>query len=198
MNRDAIVRPSASRLAGAALIAALALSVLAGTQSPRAARAGEAVRDTAAYAAPDWTLRTADGGEASLHAALARGPVLVSFWALWCVPCLRELPHLDELARETAGRLTVLAVNQDGPRSVARVRPYLHSRRLRLIVPLDTSAEVAQEMQIGDALPFLVLYDAHGREAYRRIGYHDGDEVALRARVMELLGAVSPDTSSAR
>ena len=198
MTRVATSRPSAPRVAGPALIAALALCVLGGTHAPRAARAGEAARDTTAYSAPDWTLRTADGGEVSLHGALARGPVLVSFWALWCVPCLRELPHLDELARETAGRLTVLAVNEDGPRSVARVRPYVHSRRLGLIVPLDTPGDVAREMQIGDALPFLVLYDARGHETYRRVGYREGDEVALRARVMELLGAVSPDTSAAR
>lgn len=198
MTRDTILRASVSRVAGPALIAVLALSVLAASSSPRAARAGGAVRDTVVYAAPDWTLRTADGGEASLHGALAHGPVLVSFWALWCAPCLRELPRLDELARETAGRLSVLAVNEDRPRSVARVRPYLHSRGLRLIVPLDTSGGVAQEMQVGEALPFLVLYDARGRETYRRVGYHEGDEVALRARVMELLGVVSPDTSSAR
>jgi thiol-disulfide isomerase/thioredoxin len=195
MIRDAVFRSSASRVAGPALIAVLALSVVVGTQS---ACAGEAARDTAAYAAPDWTLRTTEGRETSLYAALARGPVVVSFWALWCAPCLRELPHLDALARETAGRLTVLAVNRDGPRSVARVRPYLHSRGLGLIVPLDTSGGVAQEMQAGEALPFLVLYDARGHETYRHVGYREGDEVALRARVMELLGVVSPDTSSAR
>lgn len=172
---------------------ALALGLLV---SARPAAAG-ASPDSAALAAPDWTLRTADGGEVSLHGALARGPVLVSFWALWCVPCLRELPHLDRLARETAGRLTVLAVNEDGPRGVARVRPHLRSRRLGLTVPLDTAGEVARATQVGDALPFLVLYDGRGRETLRRVGYHEGDEVPLRARVMELLGAM-PDTAAAR
>ncbi len=195
MNREATSRRSVLRPTAPALLVALALSLLAGAPE---ARAGVAGRDTVASAVPAWTLRTSDGKEASLQGALAGGPVLVSFWALWCAPCLRELPHLDRIARETAGRLTVLAVNEDGPRSVARVRPYLHSRKLGLIVPLDTAGEVAQEMQVGDALPFLVLYDAHGREAYRRVGYREGDEVALRARVTELLGAVPPDTSAAR
>ena len=179
------------------VIPVLAVTLLA-TASANAARAAASGHDTTAYAAPDWRLPTAEGGAASLYGALAHGPVLVSFWALWCAPCLRELPELDSLARETAGRLAVLAVNQDSPRSVARVRPYLHARGLHLVVPLDTSGEVARQTLVGDALPFLVLYDARGREVYRRVGYHDGDEVALRARVMRLLGVASPDTSTAQ
>ena len=198
MPPHATARPSRSRELRPTLLLALAVSVLAGMEIPRLARAGEAGRDTAAYAVSDWRLAAADGGESSLYGALAHGPVLVSFWALWCAPCLRELPHLDSLARETAGRLTVLAVNQDSPRGVARVRPYLHTRGLHLTVPLDTSGEVARQTQVGDELPFMVLYDARGREVYRHIGYHEGDEVALRARVMKLLGVVSPDTSAAR
>jgi thiol-disulfide isomerase/thioredoxin len=180
----------------ASFVCILAIALMASL--PGAAAAADAPRDTTAYAVPDWSLRTSEGADVSLHEALARGPVLVSFWALWCGPCLRELPHLDSLARETAGRLTVFAVDQDGPRSVARVRPYLRSRGLRLIVPLDTSGDVARQMQIGEALPFLVLFDSRGREVYRRIGYREGDEVALRGKVTALLGVVSPDTSSAR
>jgi len=142
----------------------------------------------ARFAVPDWTLRTTDGKEVGLHAALSRGPVLVSFWALWCVPCLKELPHLDALARETAGRLTVLAVNEDATRGVARVRPYLQSKRFGLTVPLDTAGDVARKMQVGGSLPFLVLYDSRGAEVYRHVGYHEGDGAKLREKVMALLG----------
>ena len=141
-----------------------------------------------ATAAPDWKLRTTEGTEVSLHEALARGPGLVSFWALWCNPCLKELPHLDALARETRGRLTILAINADGPKSVARVRPYLQSHRIGLTVPLDTSGDVARALQVGGILPFLVLYDAKGNEVYRHVGYREGDESALRTRALQLLG----------
>ena len=149
-------------------------------------------------AVPDGTLRTADGGEISLHGALARGPVLVVFWALWCNPCLHELPHLDALARDTAGRLTVLAVNQDSPRGLARVRPYLQSKKLGLTVPLDTSGDVARRMQVGGILPFLVLYDARGNELYRHIGYREGDEATLRDKVMALFGDAVTDSAGAK
>lgn len=191
-------RPRVARLAAAAA-AVLVLAALAPFGSFSLPGAGAAEQAAPARpAVPDWTLRTADGGEVSLHGALAQGPVLLSFWALWCNPCLKELPHLDALARDTAGRLTVLAVNQDGPKSVARVRPYLQSKKLGLTVPLDTSGDVARKMQVGGILPFLVLYDARGNELYRHIGYREGDESTLREKVTALLGDAAADSAGAK
>jgi hypothetical protein len=51
-------------------------------------------------------------------------------------------------------------------------------------------------MQIGGTLPFLVLYDARGREVYRNIGYREGNEVVLREKVMALLGRSAPDSAA--
>jgi cytochrome c biogenesis protein CcmG/thiol:disulfide interchange protein DsbE len=144
-------------------------------------------------AVPDWRLRCADGSRVSFHEALGDGPVLVSFWALWCRPCLRELPHLDALAAETAGRLTVLAVNVDSSKGVARVRPYLKAKGLDLTVPLDTAGDVSRLLQVGGTIPFLVLYDADGREVYRHVGYKEGDEQELRRVVRELLAPADGD-----
>jgi thioredoxin 1 len=40
-------------------------------------------------------------------------PVLVDFWAEWCMPCKRIAPTVEQLAADYAGRLTVAKMNVD-------------------------------------------------------------------------------------
>ena len=51
--------------------------------------------------------------------AEAERPVLVDFWAPWCMPCRVVGPLVDELADEYAGRVTVAKLNVDEAPGVA-------------------------------------------------------------------------------
>ncbi len=61
--------------------------------------------------APELVLpRVGEAGEWSLAATRGQ-PVIVDFWATWCGPCVGSIPDLDALAKEFAGRVTVMMVN---------------------------------------------------------------------------------------
>ncbi len=60
--------------------------------------------------APDFTLADLDGNP--IHLSELRGrPVVVNFWASWCVPCIEEFPLLTDAAERHAGDgLTVIGI----------------------------------------------------------------------------------------
>jgi len=46
-------------------------------------------------------------------------PVLVDFWAEWCMPCRMLAPTIDKLAKDYAGKVKVGKVDTDSNREVA-------------------------------------------------------------------------------
>src|SRR5688500_17551275 len=36
---------------------------------------------------------------------------VIDFWATWCVPCIQAMPHLSDLQKKYAGKLTVIGVS---------------------------------------------------------------------------------------
>lgn len=69
--------------------------------------------------APDLTIQSLDGKVMSLR-ALKATPLVVNFWASWCVPCRQEAPVLDAAARRTSGQVQFLGVDIQDTDSAAR------------------------------------------------------------------------------
>jgi len=59
--------------------------------------------------APDFTLARLDGSELQLSSLKGKA-VIIDFWDTWCPPCIKAMPHLQELSVEYAGELVVVGV----------------------------------------------------------------------------------------
>ena len=138
----------------------LSLAAVAAAASPPAP-----ARERAAF--PDLNLIDAKGGVQSLQTALG-GATVINFWATWCGPCRLELPELQELYNELAGKgAVVLAINVDSPRE--QVDPFM--KRLKLSLPVYF-LEPAVEANLGiRSLPTTVLLDAAGKVVETWGGY---------------------------
>ncbi|MEK6710193.1 MAG: TlpA disulfide reductase family protein, partial [Nitrospinota bacterium] len=80
-------------------------------------------------AAPDFFLRTPEGGNRTLSQHGGR-VVLLNFWATWCPPCVREMPAMERLYQEYKDRgLDVVAVSVDQGK-LDEVREFVAKQKL--------------------------------------------------------------------
>jgi len=138
------------------------------------------------YAA-DFNLPDLQGENITLDTLLVDGPIVVTFWATWCKPCMKELPHLEEMYQEyvDAG-LRIVAITIDDPKTRAKVGPTVKSRGFTFDILLDTEREVYSEYHVS-MVPYTLLIDQEKVIRYSRLGFKDGDQKVLEEKVRSLL-----------
>lgn len=107
---------------------------------------------------PDATVLDIGGGQ--LRLASFRGqPVLVNLWATWCGPCRREMPALERLSREEAGKLAVVAIDQREDPEV--VRAYVKRFGVTFRVGIDGEQQLGTQLHLI-GLPSSFFIDRNG------------------------------------
>lgn len=134
-----------------------------------------------------FTLRNLDGVLVDSEDYIGKGPVLLDFWATWCKPCLKNMPKLQKLHEDYADKgLVILAINEDGTRSLAKVEPLVHSLGLTFPVLIDKDRDVMRTFQVS-GLPTAILINKGGQAVLTLRGYRPGDEKQLRQQLDALL-----------
>ncbi|QNH63893.1 TlpA disulfide reductase family protein [Hymenobacter sediminicola] len=89
---------------------------------------------------------------------------VVNFWATWCAPCVKELPHFEQLSRAYAGqKVKVLLVSTDYVSQLEKkVKPFVAKRGLKSEVVLLNETDPNSWMdkvdtQWSGALPFTLM-----------------------------------------
>jgi peroxiredoxin len=116
--------------------------------------------------APDFELSDVDGNRVRLSDFKGK-PVLLNFWATWCLPCKIEMPVLDDRYGKNRGRLEVLAINFDEPKEI--VQEFASDLGLSLNVLLDPGG-VVQGLYGVRGYPTSFLVDRTGIVRIHHIG----------------------------
>lgn len=136
---------------------------------------------------PDFKLPDLDNKPVQLKALLQKGPVLIDFWATWCKPCVKYFPVLQRWHEKygSAG-LTIVAINEDGPRSMAKVKPFARSLKAGFTIVLDENSEVMRLLRVQN-LPTSLLVSQDGSVVERHAGFTDDAAKATESSIIELL-----------
>ncbi|MFH1304924.1 MAG: redoxin domain-containing protein [Candidatus Omnitrophota bacterium] len=133
--------------------------------------------------APDFTLNTLSGGSFTMSGTKGK-VVILDFWAGWCPPCKKELPHFQALHRayEKKG-LKVIGVLVDA-RDMAEVESLLQEYEISYPILLG-NASVAAAYGGVRSIPTTFMIDREGRIVRKFVGYRDKE--VFETVVKELL-----------
>jgi peroxiredoxin len=135
-------------------------------------------------AAPNFSLMSRDGEHVSLE-DLKGQVVMINFWATWCGPCRREMPHLEALHQRYADLgFTLLGINvEDDSRGVDK---FLRETPISFEVLYDPANQVSAMYDVI-AMPSTVMVDREGNLRYMHHGYQPGYEHEYQAQIRALL-----------
>ncbi len=135
----------------------------------------------------NFKIKTIDNSRVELKELYSKGAVLVNFWALWCKPCRAEIKFLEKYYTEYKSKgFSIIGINQDSPRSLAKVKTFVNSHNLTFPIVLDPNQEIFQKFN-GQSVPFSVLLNKKGEIVYTHIGYLPGDEIELENEILKLV-----------
>lgn len=138
-------------------------------------------QETAGRTIPAVDIKTLSGEVFNTSAIDNEGqPMVISFFALWCKPCLKELSAIadvyDEWQDETG--VKIVAVSIDDARSTPNVKPTVDGNNWDYEVYCDPNGDFKRAMGVN-MIPHLFVLNGKKEVVYQHTSYAEGGENAL-------------------
>jgi cytochrome c biogenesis protein CcmG, thiol:disulfide interchange protein DsbE len=127
---------------------------------------------------PAAEVKTVDGKSLNTSSISNDGkPIVISFWATWCKPCVQELSAMHDLygdwVEETG--VKVYAVSIDNARSMKQVAPFANGKAWEYEILLDPNGDFKRAMNVVN-VPHTFIINGKGEIMYEHTTYAPGDE----------------------
>jgi len=98
--------------------------------------------------------------------------VVISFWASWCTPCLKELPILESIQNKVGtDKIKVIAINfKEGRKKYRFIKKKLSS--LNLTLTHDKRGSIGKKFGV-ESIPNLFIIGKNGKLIFHNVGYGD-------------------------
>jgi len=114
-------------------------------------------------------------------------PIIISFWATWCKPCVYELNTIAEVyedwQEETGVKL--IAISVDNSRTSGGVMPMVNGKDWDYEVYLDENGDFKRAMGVN-VVPHTFLIDGDGNVVWQHTSFTEGSELELIDLVRKL------------
>lgn len=104
-------------------------------------------------------------------------PIIITFWATWCKPCIKEHDAINDLYQDWVDETGVrmVAVSIDNARSSKQVLPLVNGKGWEFEVVLDENSDLKRAMSVN-VPPHTFIVDGSGTIVWEHVGYMDGGE----------------------
>lgn len=139
---------------------------------------------------PSIEVKTLEGKSVNIQDYHTPGKItILSFWATWCHPCMRELDAISELYPEWQEKYDVelVAVTIDNARALAKVKPLVLQKGWDYTILSDARQELQKAMNF-QVIPQTFVIAKEGEIVYDHSGYTPGDEYHLEDEIKKIAG----------
>jgi len=150
--------------------------------------AQEAKTDKVLFKIPSVNVVDLNGKKINTSELSNKGkPYIISFWATWCKPCVKELTTIAEVyqdwQQETGVKL--IAVSIDDSRSSAQVKTLVNGKSWEYEVLLDENSDFKRAMNVN-AVPHTFIVNGKGEIVWQHTSFSEGSELELISLIRKL------------
>ena len=114
-------------------------------------------------------------------------PIILSFWATWCKPCLKELNAINEVYYDWQDEtgVKVIAVSIDNSRSTSKVLPLVNGNSWDYEVYLDANGDFKRAMGVN-MIPHTFLLNGDKEVVWQHTSYSEGSEYEMYEKIKKV------------